>query len=146
MIVRAEHAADCEAIRDVNARAFDRDNEGRLVDALRASAHFIPELSLVAVDEGRVVGHILFSRIHIRTADRVVPALALAPMAVLPEHQHRASAPPSFATGWKRVGFWDITSSLWSVTPTTTHDSDSRPRVPGVWRRRFQTQYSWCKS
>lgn len=89
MIVRAEYAADCEAIRAVNVRAFGRENEGRLVDALRASAHFIPELSLVAVDEGRVVGHILFSRIHIRTPDRVVPALALAPMAVLPERHHQ---------------------------------------------------------
>jgi putative acetyltransferase len=89
MIIHAERTTDQPPIRDVTARAFDRDNEGRLVDALRASAHFIPELSLVAVDEGRVVGHILFSRIHIRTADRVVPALALAPMAVLPEHQNR---------------------------------------------------------
>jgi putative acetyltransferase len=89
VIIRAEHAADCEAIRAVNVRAFARENEAQLIALLRASTSFIPELSLVAVDEGRVVGHTLFSRIDIRTPDRAVPALALAPMAVLPEHQHR---------------------------------------------------------
>jgi putative acetyltransferase len=89
MVIRAEITADWPAIYDVNARAFGRDNEARLVEALRASDAFIAELSLVAVDNGRVVGHILFSPIHIRTADREVPALALAPMAVLPEQQRR---------------------------------------------------------
>ena len=89
VIIRAEHAADCEAIRAVNLRAFGRDNEAQLIDLLRASPSFIAELSLVAVDEGQVVGHMLFSRIHIRTPACLVPALALAPMAVLPEHQHR---------------------------------------------------------
>jgi putative acetyltransferase len=89
MVIRAEHAADCAAIRAVNVRAFGRQNEAHLIALLRASTSFIPELSLVAVDAGWVVGHILFSHIHIRTRDRLVPALALAPMAVLPEQQHR---------------------------------------------------------
>jgi len=89
MIIRAEHAADYEAIRAVNVHAFGRENEAQLIALLRASTAFIAELSLVAVDEGRVVGHILFSRIHVRTAERLVPALALAPVAVLPEHQRQ---------------------------------------------------------
>ena len=87
MIIRAEREADQAAIRALNVRAFGRENEARLVDGLRASTYFIPELSLVAVDASDVVGHILFSRIDIRTAEGVVPALALAPMAVLPAHQ-----------------------------------------------------------
>jgi putative acetyltransferase len=89
MEIRAETTADWPAIRDVNVRAFRRDNEARLVETLRASTYFVPALSLVAVDDGRVVGHILFSRIFIRNAGREVPALALAPVAVLPEHQRR---------------------------------------------------------
>ncbi len=88
MIIRAEQVGDRAAIHAVNTQAFGRDNEARLVDLLRVSPAFIPELSLVAIDAARVVGHILFSRIHIRTAERDVPALALAPMAVLPE-RHR---------------------------------------------------------
>jgi putative acetyltransferase len=86
--IRAEGEADRDAIRRVNARAFGRANEAQLVDALRASTSFVPELSLVAVDDARVLGHILFSRIHIRTPERSVPALALAPVAVLPECQN----------------------------------------------------------
>lgn len=89
LIIRPETQSDREAIRDVNVRAFERENEARLIDLLRASTHFIPELSLVAVDAAHVVGHILFSRIHIQMPERVVPALALAPMAVLPERQNR---------------------------------------------------------
>ena len=86
-VICAETSADWAAIHDVNVCAFGRDNEARLVDALRTSSTFVPPLSLVAVDADRIVGHILFSRIHIRTAAGDVPALALAPMAVLPERQ-----------------------------------------------------------
>ncbi len=46
-------------------------------------------MSLVAEQEGRVVGHILFSDLPIITGDGTVPALALAPMAVLPEFQRQ---------------------------------------------------------
>jgi len=87
--IRPETRADRPAIYDVNTRAFARQDEARLVDVLRASTAFLPELSLVAVDATRIVGHILFSRIGVRTAKRSVPALALAPVAVLPEQQNQ---------------------------------------------------------
>lgn len=89
MIIRAEQAGDIASIQAVNVQAFGRDNEARLIDLLRSSPAFIPELSLVAIDTAQVVGHILFSRIHIRTPERDVPALALAPMAVRPERHHQ---------------------------------------------------------
>lgn len=89
MIIRAEQASDRAVIREVNVQAFGRDNEARLIDLLRSSPAFIPELSLVAIDTPQLVGHILFSRIHIRTPEGDVPALALAPMAVLPERHHQ---------------------------------------------------------
>ena len=84
IVIRAETVADLSAIHEVNAHAFGRQGEAQLVDALRASESFLRELSLVAVSNGRVVGHVLFTRIHIRTPDRNVPALALAPLAVHP--------------------------------------------------------------
>ena len=87
--IRPETEADRPAIHDVNARAFGREDEARLVDAVRASTEFVAELSLVAVDATRIVGHIMFSGIRIRSAERIVPALALAPVAVLPEHQNQ---------------------------------------------------------
>jgi putative acetyltransferase len=87
--IRSEVASDYAAVREVHTLAFGRDNEARLVEAIRASPAFIPQLSLVAAEEGRVAGHILFSRIHIRSERINVPALALAPLAVLPSLQNR---------------------------------------------------------
>jgi len=46
-------------------------------------------LSLVAELEGRIVGHVLFSRVEIETSSALVPAVALAPVAVLPDSQRR---------------------------------------------------------
>ena len=54
---------------------------------LRKSEHYVPGLSLVAVKDGRVVGHILFTRLAIETQGRVFEALSLAPLAVMPAFQ-----------------------------------------------------------
>jgi putative acetyltransferase len=85
--IRPETPADVAGVHEVNRRAFERPNEASLVDAIRASDAFLPDLSLVADDGGRVVGHVLFSRIGIRSDAGVLPALALAPVAVQPERQ-----------------------------------------------------------
>ena len=87
--IRPETAEDYDAIRKVNVLAFGREVEARLVEALRGSSEFVPELSLVAVEGGRVVGHILFSPLVIETKDGAVPALALAVLAVRPEFQNQ---------------------------------------------------------
>jgi putative acetyltransferase len=55
-----------------------------LVDALRASRGWIPELSLVAVDPGGdVAGHVVCSRGSVGGA----PVLALGPLSVRPDRQ-----------------------------------------------------------
>ena len=83
--LRRETQADFATIRDINRQAFGRDTEAELVDALRGEGYL--RLSLVAELDGLAVGHILFSELSIETPGGAVPALALAPMAVLPEHQ-----------------------------------------------------------
>lgn len=89
--LRCEQPADCSAVFEVHRQAFRRDDEARLVDALRHNeAAFIPELSIVAVAEGRVVGHILFTRIRIEgPGGHFGESLALAPLAVLPAFQRQ---------------------------------------------------------
>ena len=88
--IRAERLADLEGIRVVNDAAFGQPEEGRLVDALRQTAAFIPELSLVAEEPGgRIVGHILFTHLQVLDGDVTHRALALAPMAVLPSRQRQ---------------------------------------------------------
>lgn len=74
-------------IHQVNEAAFGSSDEANLVDALRADGVVL--LSLVAELDGRVVGHILFSRMSIETPTGAVPAVALAPMAVLPPFQRQ---------------------------------------------------------
>ena len=86
-IIRAEARSDIEAVREVNQLAFGQDAEGRLVDRLRDEGY--TRVSLVAEVGGRIVGHILFSDLPITTDGRVIPAVALAPMAVVPDHQRR---------------------------------------------------------
>lgn len=84
---RTERAGDERAIAEVLRQAFDRDEEASLVEQLRASDDVT--LSLVAIENDRIVGHALFCPIVIHTANEPVPALALAPLAVLPTHQRQ---------------------------------------------------------
>ncbi len=75
------------AIRAVNEAAFGGAYEADLVDQLRGSDYAL--ISLVAELEGRIVGHIMFSRMWINTSSGLLSAVALAPVAVLPEHQRK---------------------------------------------------------
>lgn len=76
-------------IRRINETAFGGPDEADLVDKLRADGHAL--ISLVAELDAGLVGHILFSRMWIRSqTGALVSAVALAPVAVLPEHQRRA--------------------------------------------------------
>ena len=88
-IIRPEEHSNYAAIRKINELAFKNPAEGRLVDALRARPDYIRGLSLVAQLEKQIVGHILFSPIKILSPEgKELSALALAPMAVLPDYQN----------------------------------------------------------
>jgi putative acetyltransferase len=86
-VVRSERPTDHAAVREVNRLAFGGEDEARLVDALRDGGYV--RVSLVAEEDGQVVGHILFSDLPIVTPHGTVEALALAPLAVVPSHQRR---------------------------------------------------------
>ena len=64
-VIRHETPDEYDAIREVNRLAFGREDEARLVDALRESGH--ARVSLVAQEGNQVVGHILFSDLPIVT-------------------------------------------------------------------------------
>jgi putative acetyltransferase len=85
--VRPETSADHEVVYQVTHQAFGRGDEADLVEELRPDAH--PHVSLVAEVEARVVGHIFFSPVEIRSGARSVSAMGLGPMAVLPERQRQ---------------------------------------------------------
>lgn len=87
IVIRQEQPQDLKTIREVNRRAFGQRQEADLVDKLRQNYHDL--LSLVAVIQNEVVGHILFTPVTIESAARTVQGMGLAPMAVLPEYQRQ---------------------------------------------------------
>ena len=106
MIVRSEAPDDVAAIRAVEEVAFGQPAEAQLVDDLRAAGDSV--FSLVAVDDGTVVGHALFSRMK---APFPALALALGPVAVLPEYRRtgfgsrliRQGIARSETAGWQGI-------------------------------------------
>lgn len=128
--LRPEDTADTGAVRRVLAAAFARPDvaippEVRLVDELRGSDAWLPELAMVAEYGGEIVGYALFTRVTVSAPGQVAPALALGPVAVAPTVSGSASAgqscrpaskpPQNSGNGW----------SWCSATRATTGASDS---------------------
>jgi putative acetyltransferase len=86
MLIRAENENDRDAVFAVNLSAFETPSEATLVDGLREHAQ--PVLSLVAEENGNVVGHIMFSPVFL-SGNPDLKVMGLAPMAVAPEHQRK---------------------------------------------------------
>ena len=82
LTIRDEAARDHGAIREVLRLAFGGDAEGKLVDDLRETDDVA--IALVAERQGRILGHVLFSRL-----EAPMRALALAPVGVRPECQNQ---------------------------------------------------------
>ena len=90
--IRQETPADYEAVHALVKAAFANvpysdQSEHLLVERLRKSEAFIPQLSLVAEVDQELVGHILLTRIVIKNEGHTTPSLALAPVSVLPAKQ-----------------------------------------------------------
>jgi putative acetyltransferase len=100
MEIRDACATDAAAIRRVHREAFGGDLEVRLVDLLRERGKAI--VSLVAVEVGEVVGHVLFSPVTIDGAERV-RALGLAPVGVLPANQRAGIGSALIREGIRRA-------------------------------------------
>jgi predicted N-acetyltransferase YhbS len=93
LLLRSELPADIEGVQTLIQEAFKNaehtdGQESQLVQRLRESSNFIPELSVVACQNGVLLGHIIFTRIEIRSpSGQSQDSLALAPVSVLPEFQ-----------------------------------------------------------
>lgn len=90
VLIRTEQESDYEQVYKVVNEAFKNashsdGNEPDLVNKLRKSKAFIPELSLVAIKNGKIAGHILFTKAYVNEHT----VLALAPLSVLPDCQRQ---------------------------------------------------------
>ncbi|NTU42096.1 MAG: N-acetyltransferase [Nitrospirales bacterium] len=108
MKVRKERWWDCRRVSLVVKKAFEgksysNGKEAAFVARMRTSSSFIPELSLVAEVDNKVVGHLLFSPIGIRSDRELIPSLALAPVAVLPGLQGKGVGSALVRAGLERA-------------------------------------------
>ena len=87
LIIRPETAADAPAVYDVEAAAFSRPAEAELVQKLQQAK--VELISLVALLDDKLVGHILFSPVTVKDAGEAFTAVALGPVAVSPNHQQK---------------------------------------------------------
>src|SRR5258708_4842325 len=86
--IRAEKTPDSAGIRNLTLAAFaPRTNEAELVDALREAGQ--ATVSLVAISDGQLAGHILFSPVTLSPALPNPRGLGLGPLAVLPDFQRQ---------------------------------------------------------
>ncbi len=90
--IRKEESKDIDIVFNLIEKAFESEQmsdhtEHFLVERLRKSDAFIPELSMVAEIAGKIVGHILISKLKIKNEINEFDSLALAPVSVLPEFQ-----------------------------------------------------------
>lgn len=90
MIIRQEEQKDYEDVYALVKAAFESaehadGNEQGLVTALRKGSAYLPELSLVAEINGKLVGHIMFTKVKVGESVQ----LALAPLSVLPGYQRQ---------------------------------------------------------
>lgn len=100
--IRREQKEDYDQITVVNNLAFNQTNEGILISKLRGTDQFIPELSLVAVFQKKLIGYILFYPLDIISGEKRFEILSLAPMAVLPEFQKKGTGKKLVIEGLKK--------------------------------------------
>ena len=98
MSIRPENILDYLTIAQINTLAFGGEQEAKLVEIIRISNGYIPELSLVAEIEKTVVAYIMFSYIDL-IGEEQLPVLSLAPMAVHPEFQNQGIGKALLKTG-----------------------------------------------
>ncbi|HWA44882.1 MAG TPA: N-acetyltransferase [Hypericibacter adhaerens] len=104
MDIRPEAAGDAEAIRRVTRAAFEgkaysRQTEAAIIDALRAAGALT--ISLVAVEEGEILGHVAFSPVAVGGIDR--GWYGLGPVAVRPDRQRQGIGQALIREGLRRI-------------------------------------------
>ena len=107
--IRPEQENDFQAVREVVELAFrdveDSDqSEPYLVERLRKTDAYIPELSFVAELNGEIIGHLMMSKVEIVSEDQSVISLGLAPVSVVPKYQRIGVGSALIREAHKRAG------------------------------------------
>ncbi|MCI5137392.1 MAG: N-acetyltransferase [Candidatus Electrothrix sp. AR1] len=90
--VRKSTESERKEILNIHSHAFGKDKGSviaQLVHDLFDDETAIPRLSLVAVENDKLVGHVLFTKVVVTEAEKLLSAQILAPLAILPEEQKK---------------------------------------------------------
>ncbi|MCK8487404.1 N-acetyltransferase [Paenibacillus sp. MBLB2552] len=103
MIIRTETNSDYDEVFKLNYLAFgNREDESKLIERIRLSNEFIPELSLVAEINKEIVGHILLSKATVEGQGKKSIVIVLAPIAVKPNFQKQGIGSSLIEEGIRR--------------------------------------------
>jgi putative acetyltransferase len=127
MLIRPERIEDIQEIRSINLKAFDTVADADLVEALRKSS--IPLVSLVAEQDGELVGHILFSPTVLEEGSSGISIAGLAPTAVLPACQKKGIGSMLVEEGLMYCKSAGYAAVVVLGTRITIHDLMSWPSV-----------------
>ena len=92
MKIRKSTQSERKEILNIHSQVFGKDKGpviAKLVNDLLADETALPILSLVAVDNDNIIGHILFTKVKVTRAENRISAQILAPLAILPEEQKK---------------------------------------------------------
>ncbi|WP_339135796.1 MAG: N-acetyltransferase [Candidatus Electrothrix sp. GW3-4] len=92
MKIRKSTEPERKEILNIHNRAFGNDKGAeiaKLVDDLFDDETAMPLLSLVAVENNKLVGHVLFTKVVVTKAEKILSAQILAPLAILPDKQKK---------------------------------------------------------
>jgi putative acetyltransferase len=111
--IRPEKPSEYRFIFDLVKAAFEtakvsNGDEQNYVDRLRSGDCYVPELALVAEEQGRVIGHVMFTKTYVLTGTERVEALLIAPLSVELAHRNRGVGSKLVTEGFKvakQLGF-----------------------------------------
>ncbi|MCR8845898.1 N-acetyltransferase [Paenibacillus sp. SC116] len=105
MMIRVETPQDYAQVYALHDMAFNnKDEESALVERIRKSDTFVPELSLVAVEGEDIIGHVLLSKAHVvAPSGTKQEVLVLAPIGTKPTHQKLGVGSKLMEEGLKRA-------------------------------------------
>lgn len=106
MKIRASTPSDLSKILQVEGQAFGDDKGPEIVDLVKgllSDPSAMPLLSLLAEDDERALGHLLFTKARITNYIDTVSAVILAPLAVIPAAQSKGIGGRLIKKGLKRL-------------------------------------------
>lgn len=102
-MICSEQPEDYQTIFNIHKQAFGQDNEAELVNALRKTTNFNPELSLLAFINNEPIGHLLLYPVSLETNKGNLIELGLGPVAVKLNHQNKGLGTKLIKEGIKKA-------------------------------------------